>query len=525
MSSQTLDLFPSLFALLGQSRDGLMTGVAYDTAWIARLDRLGEPAAQEALEWLRETQLPDGSWGARAPRYHHDRLVCTLSAMIALALHGDPRDRNRLQRALAGFDTASRGLRADPVGATIGFEMIAPALVDEASQLGIIRRQEDMFLSRALNHYEAALKSAELNMSQTRRGSDDYLALLAARRLAKLQALPAGKVNRHITVAFSAEMAGKEGKNLFDLERIQESNGSIGHSPSATAYFALYVKPGDEAAMTYLRRMLAVQLDGVPFAAPFDVFERSWVAWNLQHAGPLDPAISASLQPHLDYLQAAWRPGRGIGFSASYSPTDGDDTSVVFEVLHRAGQPVDIEGLLSYELEDRFRCYEYEADPSISVNCHVLSALRQAGYPPGHPTVDKVVRFLRTVQLLDSFWLDKWHASPYYPTAHIVIASAGYIPELARSAVDWIVETQNLDGSWGYYLSTAEETAYCLQALICWQRNGGKLPGGAIQRALDWLAGHMDPPYPPMWIGKCLYCPVLVVRSAILSALMMGAQE
>jgi hypothetical protein len=35
----------------------------------------------------------------------------------------------------------------------------------------------------------------------------------------------------------------------------------------------------------------------------------------------------------------------------------------------------------------------------------------------------------------------------------------------------------------------------------------------------------MDPPYPPLWIGKSLYSPGLVVRSAILSALSMGLQE
>jgi hypothetical protein len=29
----------------------------------------------------------------------------------------------------------------------------------------------------------------------------------------------------------------------------------------------------------------------------------------------------------------------------------------------------------------------------------------------------------------------------------------------------------------------------------------------------------MDKPYPPLWIGKCLYSPQLVVRSAAISAL------
>ena len=95
----------------------------------------------------------------------------------------------------------------------------------------------------------------------------------------------------------------------------------------------------------------------------------------------------------------------------------------------------------------------------------------------------------------------------------------------SRLFSDWILETQNLDGSWGYYVPTAEETAYCLQALLVWQRGGKSVPNDQIQRGLDWLAAHTQPPYPPLWIGKSLYAPEFVVRSAILSALMMGAQE
>jgi hypothetical protein len=34
----------------------------------------------------------------------------------------------------------------------------------------------------------------------------------------------------------------------------------------------------------------------------------------------------------------------------------------------------------------------------------------------------------------------------------------------------------------------------------------------------------MDEPYPWLWIGKSLYCPELVVESAILSALMLVEQ-
>ena len=126
--------------------------------------------------------------------------------------------------------------------------------------------------------------------------------------------------------------------------------------------------------------------------------------------------------------------------------------------------------------------------------------------------------------MLQLFWFDKWHTSPYYPTAHAVIACAGYNDTLVEDTIQWILETQSLAGSWGYYMPTAEETAYCLQALTIWKRHGGQVPAEALRRGASWLAEHMEPPYPPLWVGKCLYCPVLVVRSAILSALALVAQ-
>jgi hypothetical protein len=39
-----------------------------------------------------------------------------------------------------------------------------------------------------------------------------------------------------------------------------------------------------------------------------------------------------------------------------------------------------------------------------------------------------------------------------------------------------------------------------------------------------WLEEHADPPYPPLWIGKCLYNPRLVIRSAVISALTLAHQ-
>jgi hypothetical protein len=46
--------------------------------------------------------------------------------------------------------------------------------------------------------------------------------------------------------------------------------------------------------------------------------------------------------------------------------------------------------------------------------------------------------------------------------------------------------------------------------------------GGRIEQGMRWLRSHTEPPYPPLWIGKSLYCPELLVQSVILSALALA---
>ena len=70
MLSSKLDAVPTdmlnaeirdLIAGLGE---GKVRGVAYDTAWVARLaPRYPGYGFEGALEWLRRNQYPDGTWG------------------------------------------------------------------------------------------------------------------------------------------------------------------------------------------------------------------------------------------------------------------------------------------------------------------------------------------------------------------------------------------------------------------------------------------------------------------------------
>jgi len=153
----------------------------------------------------------------------------------------------------------------------------------------------------------------------------------------------------------------------------------------------------------------------------------------------------------------------------------------------------------------------------------MLGAFRAAGLDKNHPLVKKAINFIKKTRIRGEFWLDKWHASPYYTTSHAIILGRGYDDELCKQSVQWMLDTQNSDGSWGFYgFSTAEETAYCIQALSIWERYGGKIPAGRIHQAKFWLENNLDYPYPHLWIGKSLYCPDFLVNVAIFSALRLS---
>jgi halimadienyl-diphosphate synthase len=483
-----------IIELLEQLGPGKMSPTAYDTAWLARLIDIDSRLANHALEWLNEHQLPDGSWGAPAPFYYHDRVISTLAAMISLTHRGRrAHDRLQIEKGLLALEwitsDATKGLMADPNGATIGFEMIVPTLVAEAEKLGIIKQQGERILGR-----------------------------LRELRKIKLQKMMGYKINRNVTMAFSAEMAGLDGQAMLDADNLQENNGSVGHSPSATAYFVCFVCPGDARGLRYLRDV--VSLDGsVPNLLPFEVYERAWVLWNLSLADLLDSTVINHLQAHLDFLQSSWNPKKGIALSAGFTVPDGDNTSVVFDLLAQHNRKVDINGLLSFFEQDHFRCYDLEANPSFSVNIHMLGALRRVGYPVDHPLVKKILAFLKKGLTPNGYWFDKWHISPYYTTAHAIMLCNGYYDELIEPAAKWMISTQKANGSWGFYLQTAEETAYCLQALSVYRKHGGYVPAGILEKGADWLRRNQDPPYPLFWIGKGLYAGELVIRSAIISAL------
>jgi hypothetical protein len=481
---------------------GTMSEVAYDTAWVALLKEIDPALSNNALNWLSSHQLKDGSWGMEKPFDYHDRVINTLAAMVALTKYGQRlQDQAQIKRGLIALekitDKAFQEKMIDASRATAAFEMLTPVLIEEAEKLGLIPRQRETILGQLANY-----------------------------RRKKLELLNGRKISRHLSAAFSAEMAGFDhGMDMLDLEQLQESNGSIGHSPSATAYYILNFKPDDAAALSYLHKFASPN-GGALDLAPFEIFEACWVLWNLSLPGEKwDDETNQLIRKWLDFIKAGWKQGKGIGLSTGYSVPDGDDTSFAFSVLARFGEPLDMDTILAYEEKEHFRTFHYELNSSNSVNIHMLDALREGGMSAESAPVQKILKHLQKVRTEDTYWYDKWHISPYYTTSHAVITCAGYANHVIEPAVTWILNTQRNDGSWGYQFSSAEETAYCLQALFTWKKHGGDVPIDVLKNATEWLKDHDTPPYPPLWLGKGLFSADVIVQSAIISALMLAEKN
>ena len=476
--------------LLGSLGRGDLSAAAYDTAFAARVREVNDRNAlayPQTLSWLLRNQNPDGSYGTTLP-VPKERLIATLGAVLALAdlpvaLQDGPAHRARL-RALTYLHEGTGKWQTGPD--TAGFELILPALLAEA-------------------------KARDLPIPYER-----FLGVIAQRD-AKLGHIPSRLIyNVDTPLLHSLEYLGRD----LDVEAIRNRiapNGSLANSPSATAFFLQHGE--DERAREYLSLLARRRGDGgFPVCDPFEVFELAWVLYNLARAGYRPQAA----MPHLRYLASALTED-GVGISRQGLRADGDDTALTLMVLHQYGYPISMGPLRSFEGVNFFMTFPLERDPSVATNAHALEALQASPqFSRQHLVQQKVIKFLRDVRVDGDHWVDKWHSSPFYATAHAVFALLAPAPDLCRPALKWLQDSQRSDGSWGWSSEgTAEETACVVQAWLAAPahlKEGLRVDLSGAERFLEDAEGSA---MSPQWIGKSLYMPVNVVRSAVLSARIM----
>lgn len=486
-----------LDTILGDLGSGATDSVPYDTSWLVRLAHL-HPASEfdGALDWLRQRQYADGSWGGKYLHYH-DRIVCTLSAIIALKTAGtEAQDQKRIE-AGERFLWREMGRLHYDAWDTIGFPLLSVALVREAQAVNL-DIPENIYYNMSVIENKLNLLSGNL---------ENW---------------------RFTSVSFSMEAAFPyvSDETALKQARLTLDNGSVGASPSATMAYLIRTQMQHAPTLDYIKSLVLRQGDGgMASINPIDIFDRTWALYHLRLTNALSPDDPVVRQ-HLDYLWQEWSPEKGLGFSTYFPIPDLDDTAVAYSLLRWGGYPVDVSVFSAYEGDDYFFCYPGEADQSLSVHVRLLDALNwEREQASVKPWIDKICRFLRRYDLDNRLWFDKWHISPYYLASAAVCLPTGFVDDLVLRRVRWMIKTQHSDGGWGYQgESTLEETAYCLQALLYWDQYGERVEPDVIERAAAFLihgvgGGLRNEDLPSLYIGKCLYSPLSVVRSAIFGAL------
>jgi hypothetical protein len=478
------------------SRPGI-TGVAYDTAWLAGLPTRSDRRSSRfptTLRWLADNQLSDGSWGSSV-RYEHDRILCTLASLAPLTEFGRrAEDRRAVDAGTRYLWQHGHLLGHEPVE-LVGFELLLPALVQRARAAGV--------------------------------AVPPHLDVYAAERARKLELIPASALySPRATVVHSLEFLGDRA-DAARLRTAQGDNGAIGNSPAATAFYVGQTQSDDGRAVSYLESCLDHSGGATaPVLHPCETFELLWAAYHLFLGG----APTRRLLRPFERRRLLADLGRdGVSLSPSFPIPDADDTAVALVLLHDLGEQVDPRVLQAFEAADgSFVSFPYERHSSVGVNAHVLHALaRVPGYPQAELAIERILTYLAD-QHSGMYWIDKWHISPLYATAHVLRALADLAPEqsgglahLVDRSRQWLRQSQNADGSWGFYgQPTSEETAYGLLALLA-NSELDERDRARCQAAANFLRAAIRDgvPNPPLWIDKCLYIPPLVVNAAIEAAL------
>ncbi|MQM17237.1 hypothetical protein Taro_050205 [Colocasia esculenta] len=211
-------------AMLESIGDGEISISAYDTAWVALVpDIHGShgPQFPSSLQWIKENQLPDGSWGDRDFFISYDRLLNTLACVIALKTWSVCPDR--CQRGITFlWGNIHRLQEEDEDHMPIGFEVAFPSLVEIARSLNL-----DV-------PYDAP----------TLRG-------IYAKRAFKLERIPTD-VMHQVPTTLLHSLEGMPTLDWKKLLRLQCADGSFLFSPASTAFSLMQTR--DSNCLAYLEK-------------------------------------------------------------------------------------------------------------------------------------------------------------------------------------------------------------------------------------------------------------------------------
>nr|AZB50384.1 terpene synthase 1 [Salvia yangii] len=406
--------------LLMTSGDGRISVSPYDTSIVALIkDSKGRniPQFPSCLEWIAQHQMADGSWGDQFFCIY-DRILNTLACVVALKswnVHGD-----MIEKGVTYVKENVHKLKDGNIEhMTSGFEIVVPALVQRAKDLGI----------QGLPYDDPLIKE------------------IADTKERRLKKIPKDMIYQTpTTLLFSLEGQG-------DLEwekilKLQSGDGSFLTSPSSTAH--VFVQTKDEKCLKFIENAVKNCSGGAPHTYPVDVFARLWAIDRLQRLG-----ISRFFQPEIkyfiDHINSVWTEN-GVFSGRDSEFCDIDDTSMGIRLLKMHGYKVDPNALNHFKQQDgKFSCYGGQMIESASpiYNLYRAAQLRFPGEEILEEASKFAFNFLQEKIANDQFQ-EKWVISdhlidevklglkmPWYATLPRVEA-AYYLQYYAGSGDVWI---------------------------------------------------------------------------------------
>ena len=465
---------------------------------VAAVSLAGSPHQARCIEWLLEHRNGDGTWGANATLCWHDRYVCTYAAATALqnVEMGGGIVESALQR-LPEIAPEASGLTKE----TISFG----GLIDALDRFSRMRGGGIVAHAPAVEHIIVEERHKWQRMMEW----DGFYTP-------------------------SRSIAGFCGERIYADERIslnpylkafQVDNGSIAHSPAASALVLHEAERRSAAASTAISKLRAYvhALDPYQGVIPhFDFALHFVTAWALMFLSELSvPYGRLGLSTRRlraeemhDHLQAdgAVRLISAVGLTG---PPDTDTTACALLASSFAGLEVssidEMEGMFS-ERAGHYLTFLFERDPSVTTNVHVAGVLAQRRSP----------RLVRVLEWLDQQpkspegWLCKWHLSPVYALGEAarVLARIQHplSQSLAREVAEMLLAMQQPRGGWGIERATTEETGYAVLGLAAVFDATATSSGDTARRIQTYLlrAGEaiaqLPVDFPALWVGKSLYC-------------------
>jgi hypothetical protein len=326
-------LLSGMTAGLGQH--SVAPGV-YETALrarVARPDAPTQPAFPEAVRWLLDRQYGDGTWGSPI-QYHHDRVVCTLAGMLALAQWREvdgtlDESSERIDAAAWGVASHMRSLHRDP-HQTTGFDQVVGTLVEEARFRGIPlparpdrlvdRRREPRparspgtgqypLATRSLELYEAAWVLSQLSLLEARPAPELGPALKRLRPVMAVDPTP-GEAADLAVVALAFQVLHWAGERpdparLLRFEATEHFRAtSAPNAPLASVTAHAHLLDALRAAPAFAGRDRAIR-KVVGFLASTSTADHFWQ--DARHASPYLPTALtlAALGPQLTLAREA----------------------------------------------------------------------------------------------------------------------------------------------------------------------------------------------------------------------------